>query len=126
MTPEVMRAVEELKACFTTAEVVTSDSADGGAIVTINPIDPGPAYVQRETWLKFDISFQYPHADVYPLFVRPDLTRVDGQQHGEGITKGEFRGEPATQLSRRSNRLNPATDTAALKVTKVLQWLHDQ
>jgi hypothetical protein len=31
-------------------------------------------------------------------------------------------GRPALQLSRRSNRLNPATDTALLKLMKVRQW----
>ncbi|KMO66936.1 hypothetical protein MCHLDSM_07280 [Mycolicibacterium chlorophenolicum] len=30
------------------------------------------------------------------------------------------------QLSRRSNRLNPAVDTAATKVLKVLKWLNER
>ena len=98
----------------------------GGAIVKIDPIELGPAYVPRETWIGFAISFQYPHADIYPLFVRPDLTRADGQSHGQGIAQAEFCGEPAVQLSRRSNGRNPEVDTAALKVTKVIQWLRDQ
>ena len=126
MNPEVAQAVVELKDRFPDAEVVASDTGDGGAIVTINPVDAGPAYVQRETWLKFAMSPQYPYADVYPLFVRPDLTRVDGNGHGEGFSTASFHGEPALQVSRASKRLNPATDTAALKVTKVLKWLHQQ
>ena len=73
--------------------------------------------------MKFAISFQYPYADIYPLFVRPDLTRADGQPHGEGITPASFESEPALQLSRRSNHLNPEVDTATLKVTKVIEWL---
>ena len=60
-----------------------------------------------ETWVGFCISYQYPHADIYPLFVRADLTRVDGGSHGEGISLQTFEGQPALQLSRRSNRLNP-------------------
>lgn len=126
MNSEVARAVEELRVCFPDAEVVASETGDGGAIVTIDPIDPGPAFVQRATWLKFAVSFQYPRADVYPLFVRPDLTRVDGNGQGEGFSMESFHGEPALQLSRVSRRLNPATDTAALKVTKVLEWLRRQ
>ena len=126
MKPEVKQAVEELREHFPDAEVMAVGTDDGGAMVTIDPVDPGPAYIQRETWLKFAITFQYPYSDVYPLFVRPDLSRVDGQGHGEGIAKGEFDGESAIQLSRRSNRLNPAIDTAALKVTKVLAWLRAQ
>ncbi len=126
MTPEVKAAIQELESCFPEAEVVTTDTGDGGADVCISQIDLGSMYAQRETWLKFTISFQYPYADVYPLFVRPDLSRADGQEHGEGISLQEFKGEPAIQLSRRSNRLNPASDTAAVKVIKVLEWLRSQ
>ena len=126
MKPDIVKAIEELRERFPDAEVVAVGTDDGGALVTIDPVDPGPAYVQRETWLKFAITFQYPSADVYPLFVRPDLARVDGQGHGKGFDTGTFNGESAIQLSRRSNRLNPEIDTAALKVTKVLAWLQAQ
>lgn len=88
------------------------------------PVDPGPAYAQHETWIGFRITAQYPYADVYPLFVRHDLSRVNGQSLGEGMTPNtSFDGQPAVQVSRRSNHLNPATDTAALKVLKVLGWM---
>ena len=79
MTPEVEQAVEELRARFPDTEVDAVGTGDGGAIVTIARVDPGPTYVQRETWMRFAISFQYPYADIYPLFVRSDLDRVDGQ-----------------------------------------------
>ena len=126
MTPEVEQAVEELRARLPETGVDAVGTGDGGAIVTIARVDPGPAYVQHETWMRLAISFQYPYADIYPLFVRPDLVRTDGQPHGQGISLGSFQGSPAMQLSRRSNRLNPAIDTAALKVAKVLQWLWAQ
>ena len=125
MNPQVEHAVEELQVCFADAEVVACGTEDGGATVRIDSVDLGPAYIPRETWIAFAISFQYPHADVYPLFVRPDLVRADGEAHGEGIARGSFRGEPALQLSRRSNRLNAEVDTAALKVAKVIQWFRD-
>ena len=83
-------------------------------------------YTPQQTWIRFVIGFQYPHADVYPLFVRRDVVRADGQSHGEGIAESSFDGEPVLQLSRRSKRRNPAIDTAALKVTKVIQWLKAQ
>ena len=126
MTPDVEAAVADLRACFPDTAVDAVGTGDGGAIVTIARVDPGPAYVQRETWMRFDISYLYPHADIYPLFVRPDLVRIDGQIHGGGISVSAFRGSPALQLSRRSNRLDPKIDTAALKVTKVLEWLWAQ
>lgn len=73
--------------------------------------------------MKFAISFQYPSADTYPLFVRPDLVRTDGQPRGEGIRLAAFHGESALQVSRCSNHRNPEIDTAALKVTKGIEWL---
>jgi len=126
VTPEVSQAIDELKSAFPTATVVAREVGDGGAHVTIDSVDPGAQYVQRETWVSFTIGFQYPYADVYPLFVRPDLSRVDGAALGEGIGAATFDGQPATQLSRRSNKLNPSVDTAALKVTKVLTWLRSR
>ena len=123
MKPEVDEAVNELRRCFGEAGVVAHSMHDGGAVVTIASIDLGPGYSPQLTWMKFAISFQYPYADIYPLFVRPDLTRADGQPHGEGITPASFESEPALQLSRRSNHLNPEVDTATLKVTKVIEWL---
>ena len=126
MKPEVAQAVIDVRTHFTGVTVTAEDDGDGGAVVSMCPLDLGPAYVQRETWMRFAISYLYPDADVYPLFVRPDLERTDGNGHGEGITMGEFRGEPAVQLSRRSNRRDPAVDTAARKVAKVLEWLRAQ
>ena len=123
MKSEVEQSVEELRLRFGDAEVAARGTDDGGAIVAIDPIYVGPGYSPQETWMKFAIGFQYPHADIYPLFVRPDLVRTDGQPHGEGISLTSFEGDPALQLSRRSNHLNPQIDTAALKVTKVIEWL---
>lgn len=123
MTPAVVEAVEELRGTFGGATVSVSEDNEGGANVRIDPVDLGPPYAQRQTWIGFRITAQYPYADVYPLFVRPDLSRVDGRPLGEALTPGSFDGQPAVQVSRRSNHLNPATDTAALKVTKVLHWM---
>ena len=123
MKQEVEQAIEELRRCFTEAEVLACAKEDGGAAVTIDPIELGPIYSPQQTWLRFDIGFQYPYAHVYPLFVRPDLTRADGQPHGKAITAASFQGEPALQLSRSNNHLDPAVDTAALKVIKVIEWL---
>ena len=123
MRSEVEQAVEELRLRFGNAEVLANGTADGGAIVAIDPIDLGPGYRPHTTWMKFAISFQYPYADIYPLFVHPGLVRTDGKPHGEGISMASFHGEPALQVSRRSNYLNPESDTAALKVTKVIEWL---
>ena len=123
MTPMVAEAIDEIKATFEGTTVCVEDDGEGGAYVRIEPLDPGPSYVQSETWIGFRITQQYPYADVYPHFVRSDLSRIDGKPLGDGMSPNKYREQPAIQVSRRSNHLNPATDTAALKLQKVLDWM---
>jgi hypothetical protein len=125
MTPEVVAAIEEIRSDFKAATVEAHEDGSGGAYVIVDPVDPGSQYVQRETWIGFQITYQYPVADCYPHFVRPDLARLDGEPLGEAMTVTQFGFDqrPAVQISRRTNRLNPATDTALLKLWKVLDWL---
>jgi hypothetical protein len=124
MAPTVAEAIEEIRGTFETSTVTVKEDGDGGAYVRIDPVDPGAPYTQRETWIGFRITAQYPYADVYPLFVRNDLSRADGAALGEGMApNNNFDGESAVQVSRRSNHLNPATDTAVIKVLKVLDWM---
>lgn len=123
MTPTVAQAIDEIKATYESATLTVDEDGEGGAFVRIEPVDPGSPYVQRETWIGFRITAQYPYADVYPHFVRSDLARADGKPLGEAMSPNPYRGEQAIQVSRRSNHLNPATDTAALKLQKVLAWM---
>ena len=112
MTPEVAQAIGEIRDAFSGAEVDLSDDAE--------------IYCQSETWIGFHITHTYPYADVYPHFVRTDLSRRDGRPLGNGTSLTTFQGRSAIQLSRRSNRHNPATDTAVLKLQKVLRWLNSR
>ncbi len=122
--PAVAKATEEIRSCFPNCQVELYPDGSGGAFVIVRDIPLGPPYAQLDTWIGFQITFQYPYADVYPHFTRPDLTRTDQKRLGEGFgMTAQFRGQPAIQISRRSNKLNPATDTASLKLLKVLQWL---
>jgi hypothetical protein len=122
VTPEVAAAVDEIKAAFPNATVEVNEEGDA-VVVLLDPIDPGEPYAQRESWIGFRITFQYPYSDVYPHFVRGDLSRVDGAGLGEGMAVTTFENRPAVQLSRKSNRLDPTTDTALIKLHKVLAWL---
>ncbi|MGO4299357.1 hypothetical protein [Leifsonia sp. RAF41] len=127
-TAAIEEAIGELCATFPNAAVTYEGDGVGGAWVMIDAVPLGSIYEQESSWIAFQITFPYPEADVYPLFVREDLRRKDGQPHGDGfqsVTWGPH-GRPGTQLSRRSNRLNPAIDTAATKVLKVLKWLTEQ
>ena len=127
MNPEVNDAVAEICATFPDAEVRAVPDGNSGAFVIVDPVPLGEAYVQDSSWIGFQITFQYPLADVYPHFVRPDLARSDGTALGEGFASTSWNcpeNRPVVQLSRRSNRLDPSVDTAAIKLLKVLQWLN--
>jgi hypothetical protein len=123
VTPEVAEALQELKESFPEATVTSRDDGEGGVFVLVEPVDPGPPYQQRQVWVGFRITGQYPYADVYPHFMIPDLARLDGQPLGQGMSPSTYDGRPAIQVSRKSNHLDPSTDTATLKLFKVLDWL---
>lgn len=124
MNDAVEKAIEEIRSAFPRNSVDAQDDSKEGAWVIIEDVPVGDIYTPSTTWVGFRITFQYPYADVYPHFVRSDLTRVDRRPVGDGFSAGQtFLGRPALQISRKSNRLNPKTDTALLKLMKVLQWL---
>lgn len=122
----VVKAIDELRACFPDCPLQMTPDGAGGALIEMQAIPLGSPWAQSETWIGFQITYQYPYADVYPHFVRHDLSREDKKPFGPGLGQGHFRGVPAVQISRRSNKLNPATDTATLKLLKVLSWLRSQ
>jgi hypothetical protein len=123
ITAPVEKAIGEIRSSFQDCPVEADTDGAGGAFLIVRNILLGPPYAQPDTWIRFQITFQYPYADVYPHFARHDLTRLDGRGLGEGFGNAQFRNQPAIQISRKSNKLNPATDTALLKLLKVLQWL---
>ena len=121
--PAVAQAIEEIHCTFEECSVEEEEDGSGGAFVVVTGIRLGRPYAQAEVWIGFQITFQYPYADVYPHFANADLARLNGAGLGEGFGLGSFQGRSAMQLSRRSNRLNPQTDTAALKLLKVVRWM---
>lgn len=120
---EVRKAIEEIQSQYPDSGMTLRVDGEGGCYVIVESVPLSDIYAQTETWIGFRITFQYPAADVYPHFVRGDLTRVDSRELGDGTAKKAFEGREAFQLSRRSNHLNPTTDTALLKLEKVLHWL---
>ena len=123
MLPAVAQAIEEIRRTFEGCGVESEEDGSGGAFVVVTGIRLGCPYAQAEIWIGFQITFQYPYADVYPHFTNAELARLNGGGLGNGFGLGSFRGRPAMQISRRSNRLNPQTDTAALKLLKVVRWM---
>ena len=120
------QAIEEIRCTFEGCDVEVEPDGSGGAVVVVRGVPLGCPYVQAEAWFGFHITFQYPYADVYPHFTNPELARPEGAGLGSGFGTASFRGQQAIQISRRSNRLNPERDTAALKLLKVVTWMKIQ
>jgi hypothetical protein len=125
MTPEVANAIQEIRDLFSGASVTLDEDGQGGAYVNVDPIDLGEHYKPNSSWVGFHITFQYPRADVYPHFLSAEIKRADNAGFGQGVTIQKWREQPALQLSRKSNRLDPATDTAATKLAKVITWFRN-
>lgn len=127
VTSEVEKAIEQLRTAYPDGVAVREDG-EGGAYVIVDPIELGSDFLQTVTWIGFRITFQYPLSDVYPHFVRGDLLRADGTAVvAEGLQPNyNFEGRAALQISRRSNRLNPRTDTALIKLEKVVSWITEK
>ena len=122
----VAEAIREIRCTFDQCAVDMEPDGSGGAVVVVSGIPMGCPYAQAEVWVGFQITFQYPHADVYPHFTNADLARLDNGSLGGGFGTATFRDQPAIQISRRSNKLNPEMDTAALKLLKVINWMKEQ
>jgi len=125
MAPNVEEAIAEIRETFPGLRVEVEPEAQGGAYVVVHDLEFDRLYTPERTWIGFSIPFQYPDVDVYPHFADAALARVDGTALASAFQKTMWRGQPVTQISRRSNRWNAATDTAALKLRKVLAWMRD-
>lgn len=120
LTSAVQGGVDGLRRHFDQEPEVTPDGT-GGAHVVIDAVSVGGNYEPSGTWLGFHLSAAYPHSDVYPHFIGR-VERRDQQPHCSAVQVVEWQGRPALQLSRRSNRWNPARDNASLKAEKVRAW----
>lgn len=131
MNRSVQQAVEEIRRTYPDRPIDVAPDPDGGAFVRVHQLPIGDQYEPPESWVAFRITFQHPMADIYPHFLIPDLRRKDGKPLGEGFHAGrkwEHPGnsEPATMVSRRSNHRNAATETAVVKLAKVLDWIRSR
>lgn len=139
MTPEVKAAIDEIAANYPNSTLVVAPDQQGGSFVELQGIPLGEPYEQEATWIGFHITHSCPYADVYPHFVRSDLSRKDKRPLGEGFGQGQtfppndsgiqqiMPARPAVQISRRSNhRDSSGLETPLLKLMKVIRWLQSR
>lgn len=126
LTDPVARAIAEIERCTPEVSWKVGEDGSGGAVLLGTGVALGGVWEQSETWIGFRIPFNYPYADIYPHFVRGDLSRRDAGPLGEAMSASTFEGRPAVQLSRRSNHRVPGIETALIKLLKVLTWLRER
>ena len=124
MNGPVQHAIAELEATFHPSAVVAEDDGQGGAFVVVETVELTGPYEQKETWMGFHLTGQFPYADIYPVFVRGYLQLTDNKPLGDGIGQGHnFRTRAAVQVSRKSNGRDPLIETASAKILKVRKFL---
>jgi len=129
MTPSVEGAVEQIRRAFPDTAVEVREDSAGGAYVLVENLDLGPAFEPRRSWVAFPIPYVYPQGDSYPHWVRGDLARADSTPLAAPFHPGQqvpLFDRPAVMVSRRSNRWDPARDTALLKLLRVLHFFSKQ
>lgn len=127
LAPDVQEAIAQARQALAGHTIDVVEDGQGGVRVTVHDLPLGDQYVPGASWVGFAIGFQYPASDVYPHFVRGDLSRADGRPLGEALTTGHmWNGGPAIQVSRRSPRWDRDTDTAVMKLAKVLEWIRSR
>ena len=124
MTPGVEQGIESLRRAFPDAKLIIEEDGAGGAHVVVETVELGGKYAPEATWMGGHLPPQLPYADVYPLFIDAGVRMANGSMPPPPITPGHnYRGRPALQVSRRTNRLDPNFQTAAGKFLKVIHWM---
>lgn len=124
MKAEVVTGIEELKRQFSSSAFTVRDDGNGGAYVTMESISLGPRYRPESTWMGFHIPAQYPYADIYPVFIGANTSRVDGVAFTAPVTPNhQFENRPAIQVSRRSGAAQNGLQKATAKILKILDFL---
>jgi hypothetical protein len=128
LTTQVKQAIEEIRKAFAGHSVDVEPDNDGGAYVTVDSLFLGDQFVPSTSWIGFHITYQYPHAGIYPHHTAGDLMRADGQALGEAIHQGRewktpSRTRSAMVFSRKSHGWDASRDTAAVKLQMVLEWI---
>lgn len=135
MKEGVEQAIEEISRRFPNHDVRTQADENGGVHVIVDGLYIGDHFAPSSSWVGFHITWTYPDSDVYPHFIDAAVaytgeaecpnTRAEGDLPKD-LTRGHTMpgfAVPGIQVSRRSNGWSSLTDTAALKLLRVLEFL---
>ena len=131
MKPNVQAALEQLREGLPGHDIQVMDDGEGGAYVIVERLEIGQCFEPTVSWVGFHLTWPYPDTDVYPHFIDPSIRYVgtgglpDGalpSAMSRGFVMPGFE-RAAIQVSRRSPRWKPATDTALNKLLRVVSFL---
>ena len=124
MNTEVSKGIEELKRQFSGLPFAISEDDQGGAYVVIDGVSLSARFNPQKTWVGFQITAQYPYAEIYPVFIDAGVARADGIAFVPPVTAGhQFQGRNAIQVSRRNGAASNSAQKATSKILKVLDFL---
>lgn len=123
--PAVQEVLQHLSEEFPGAAINFTPDGNGGGDVLIEGIALGDRLAPSSTWIGAHLSPQLPFADVYPVFVGPDVARTDGRPLGGPTAAVPFASRPAIQVSRRTNHLVATPHAAAMKFRKIVHFLQE-
>lgn len=132
MKEAVAAAVAAIVSRFGNDRVRTVPDGQGGAWIELVDVELGEPYEQATSFLICLLPFNLPAADVYPVFMRHDLTRSDHQPLGDGFSAtalawpGDDQSRPVVQVSRRTRGSAFSLQTPAQKIDKVLEWVRSR
>ena len=128
----VADALAYLRDKFGLDRVWAREDGSRGLFVKVHGLELAPLFVQRDTWMGFQISGLFPAADIYPHHVRPDLARRSGAAFSPPINPDQLfpgTGEPSVMISRSAGNHHlhsyMGPELAYMKLRKVLRWLND-
>lgn len=122
----VLEVVEHLREEFPDATVTFTPDGGGGGAVIVEPVHI-PNCAPASTWIGANLSPLVPFADVYPVFIGPDVKRADGRALTGPVqsVQAAVVGRSALQISRATRTLVNTPQAAALKLRKVLDFVKE-
>jgi hypothetical protein len=120
----VQEVVEHLRQEFPDSTVTFTPDGGGGGAVVVEPVHI-PNCSPSFTWIGANLSPLVPFADIYPLFIGPDVKRLNGTPLPTPVSVSQFAGHPALQVSRATRTLVATPHAAALKFRKVLDFVKE-
>lgn len=103
------------------ASVEWEHDGEGGAFVTVGPIEFGSRWTPDTAPVSCQIAFNYPDAAIYPFYTTSELQSTVGLWPA-ALQRVSWRGTDVVQISLRIRGWRPEHDTASTAIAMVQHW----